>query len=84
MSLAEVDEPIETHEDALKRLGEKIRQRRKAKQWSQLDLADHAGVQLCQVSEIERGLLYGLHHVTVLKILCALDLCILIPGKPRK
>ena len=41
--------------DACIRLGQRIRQLRKAKGWRQIDLAQHSGVHEVHISDIERG-----------------------------
>jgi len=37
------------------RLGERIREARKAKGWRQIDLAEHSGVHEVHISDLERG-----------------------------
>jgi transcriptional regulator with XRE-family HTH domain len=37
------------------RLGKRIRDLRKARQWRQIDLAEHAGIHKNHISELERG-----------------------------
>lgn len=37
------------------RLGERIREVRKARQWRQIDLAAHSGVNIIYISDLENG-----------------------------
>lgn len=60
--------------------GEEIRHVRKAKGWSQQDLADHAGVSRPSVARVETGQ-QGISTDTLQKIAKALDLQIVLAGK---
>lgn len=37
------------------RLGERIREVRKARQWRQIDLAEHSGLNVIYISDLENG-----------------------------
>lgn len=41
--------------EVLKILGQRIRDKRKAKQWTQESLADHAGIDRSYIGGVERG-----------------------------
>lgn len=45
------------HPEALKKFGERLRELRKAKGWSQEELANRADIELSQISRIERGVI---------------------------
>lgn len=58
---------------AVKRFGENVRAARKAKGWTQEDLAHESGLAPVQVSRIERGV-REIRLTTLLRLLTALDL----------
>jgi transcriptional regulator with XRE-family HTH domain len=57
---------------AVKRFGENVRAVRKAKGWTQEDLAHESGLATVQVSRIERGV-REIRLTTLLQLLAALD-----------
>jgi HTH-type transcriptional regulator / antitoxin HipB len=58
---------------AVKRFGENVRAARKARGWTQEDLAHESGLATVQVSRIERGV-REIRLTTLLRLLAALDL----------
>lgn len=58
---------------AVKRFGENVRAARKAKGWTQEDLAHATGIATVQVSRIERGV-REIRLTTFLRLLAALDI----------
>lgn len=59
-------------ERTLKRLGENVRQARKARGWSQEELAHRSGLAVVQISRVERGV-REVRLGTILKLVRALD-----------
>ena len=57
---------------AVERFGENVRHARKAKQWTQEDLAHESGLATVQVSRIERGV-REVRLTTLVRLLTALD-----------
>jgi transcriptional regulator with XRE-family HTH domain len=57
---------------AVKRFGENVRTARKAKGWTQEELAHESGLAAVQVSRIERGV-REIRLTTFLRLLAALD-----------
>jgi transcriptional regulator with XRE-family HTH domain len=60
------------HDQAVARFGENVRAARKAKDWTQEDLAHSSGLAVVQVSRIERGV-REIRLTTLLRLLDALD-----------
>jgi transcriptional regulator with XRE-family HTH domain len=58
---------------AVKRFGENVRAARKAKGWTQEDLAHESGLATVQVSRIERGV-REIRLTTLLRLLHALEM----------
>lgn len=58
---------------AVKRFGENVRAARKAKGWTQEDLAHESGLATVQVSRIERGV-REIRLTTLVRLLAALDI----------
>jgi transcriptional regulator with XRE-family HTH domain len=57
---------------AQQRFGERVRELRKAKGWTQEDLAGHSGLAVVQISRIERGV-REVRLTTILRLLKALE-----------
>ena len=60
-------------DQAVKRFGENVRAARKAKGWTQEDLAHESGLATVQVSRIERGV-REIRLTTLVRLLTALDI----------
>lgn len=60
-------------DQAVKRFGENVRAARKAKGWTQEDLAHESGLATVQVSRIERGV-REIRLTTLVRLLKALDI----------
>jgi transcriptional regulator with XRE-family HTH domain len=64
-------------DQAIKRFGENVRAARKAKGWTQEDLAHESGLATVQVSRIERGV-REIRLTTLVRLVAALEIP---PGK---
>jgi len=61
--------------DVCLQLGERIRQLRKKRGWSQIDLAQHSGIHEVHISDLERGVReVGLRHLSALAAAFAVSL----------
>jgi transcriptional regulator with XRE-family HTH domain len=62
-------------EKGLKEFGDRLRSLRKTKEWTQADLAHHAGIERSMVSNYESGLNYP-PIPTLIKLAAALDITV--------